>query len=223
MPVTIEYWARQKPPDLMVIEDLDTGRSLELLGFDGEEIQRQGGDPIYEKVDRPHHKTAWVWVGNDAHERRLDLEIDRSVKDESVLEEYNIIRSWQGNPDRGTPPPRLRIRWGLWQQQVWTVTRMVWAPMTTRRDGHPTAIGVTIDLVEVVDPQLDLSAAEEVETATADNTVPAGTTYIVQPGDTLSTIAATQLDSWERWTEIATLNDIVDPRQIQPGQELRLP
>ncbi|WP_205712147.1 LysM peptidoglycan-binding domain-containing protein [Euzebya rosea] len=223
MSATIEYWARQKPPELMVVENLDGGPTLELLGFDAEEIQRQGGDPIWETVARPHRKTARVWVGNDAHERRLDIEINRTPAGGSVLGEYDLIRGWQGNPDAGVAPPRLRIRWGMWQQQVWQVDRMVWGPMDTRADGHPTGLQVTIDLVEAVDPDLALTAAEEADAATTDTDAGQEQTYVVRPGDTLSSIAAALLGGWEHWTEIAALNGIVDPRQIQAGQELRIP
>lgn len=53
---------------------------------------------------------------------------------------------------------------------------------------------------------------------------PSGITYIVKPGDTLSSIAARQLGTVALWTKIATLNGgIRDPRSITPGQLLKLP
>ena len=49
--------------------------------------------------------------------------------------------------------------------------------------------------------------------------------HVVEPGDTLSGIAATYLEDENRWPLIATANrDIVsDPDLIHPGQELRIP
>jgi nucleoid-associated protein YgaU len=47
--------------------------------------------------------------------------------------------------------------------------------------------------------------------------------YTVKRGDTLSSIAADQLGDYRRWTEIADLNDIRDPRRVKVGQTLRLP
>lgn len=52
---------------------------------------------------------------------------------------------------------------------------------------------------------------------------PSVRTYTVKSGDTLSAIAARELGKASRWTEIATLNGIRDPRRLSVGQELRLP
>jgi nucleoid-associated protein YgaU len=50
-----------------------------------------------------------------------------------------------------------------------------------------------------------------------------GTRYTVRRGDTLSGIAQRELGDSKRWREIAKLNNIRDPRSIDPGDELRLP
>jgi LysM repeat protein len=47
--------------------------------------------------------------------------------------------------------------------------------------------------------------------------------YTVKTGDTLSKIAYDRLGKSSRWTEIANLNGIRDPRRIHPGQVLKLP
>jgi len=50
-----------------------------------------------------------------------------------------------------------------------------------------------------------------------------GATYVVMPGDTLSTIAQKTLGSAGRYTEIARLNNIANPNLIRVGQKLSLP
>jgi lysozyme len=50
-----------------------------------------------------------------------------------------------------------------------------------------------------------------------------GGTVTVTSGDTLSGIARKHLRDPSRWEEIARLNGIKDPRDIRPGQKLRLP
>lgn len=52
-----------------------------------------------------------------------------------------------------------------------------------------------------------------------------GFTHTVQPGDTLSGIAAEQLGDAARWPEIFALNRhiVEDPNKIFPGQVLTLP
>lgn len=54
---------------------------------------------------------------------------------------------------------------------------------------------------------------------------PDGTTYTVQPGDSLFSIAESELGDGSRWPEIFDLNrdQIADPRLIFAGQELLLP
>ena len=56
-------------------------------------------------------------------------------------------------------------------------------------------------------------------TASVSATAPAGTTYTVRPGDTLSDIAAQYGTSWQHLAEI---NGIDDPDVIYPGQVLRI-
>lgn len=48
-------------------------------------------------------------------------------------------------------------------------------------------------------------------------------TYTVKAGDTLSAIAARELGDSSRWTDIADLNGIRDPRKLRVGQVLKLP
>lgn len=51
---------------------------------------------------------------------------------------------------------------------------------------------------------------------------PSGT-YKVKPGDTLIRIAQTQLGNGDKWKDIASMNGIKDPRDLQVGQLLKMP
>lgn len=46
---------------------------------------------------------------------------------------------------------------------------------------------------------------------------------VVREGESLSLIAQRELGDMERWTELARLNGITDPRRLQAGQRLALP
>jgi hypothetical protein len=46
---------------------------------------------------------------------------------------------------------------------------------------------------------------------------------VVRPGESLTLIAARELGSMDRWTELAEINNIRDPRRLQIGQRLVLP
>ncbi len=52
--------------------------------------------------------------------------------------------------------------------------------------------------------------------------VPSTSLYVVQPGDTLSTIAQKQLGSATLAAELARLNGITDPNRIRAGMQIRL-
>ncbi len=50
-------------------------------------------------------------------------------------------------------------------------------------------------------------------------------TYVVQSGDTLSSIALALYGDADRWSEIfeANRDKLSDPNLVHPGQELRIP
>lgn len=49
------------------------------------------------------------------------------------------------------------------------------------------------------------------------------TTYVVQPGDTFSSIAEKHYGNESHWFDIAQSNPTIDPTRLRVGQELRLP
>lgn len=64
--------------------------------------------------------------------------------------------------------------------------------------------------------------AEAVQEAQRETKEPAKS-YTVQSGDNLWRIAVSQLNDGSRWGEIAELNGIDDPKELQAGQVLNLP
>jgi nucleoid-associated protein YgaU len=52
---------------------------------------------------------------------------------------------------------------------------------------------------------------------------PAGRTYLVQPKDTLYSIARRELGNPKRWPEIAELNLGLTPENLKAGQTIKLP
>ncbi len=68
----------------------------------------------------------------------------------------------------------------------------------------------------------DASAGDDI--VTSDNTGPTGP-YVVQPGDTLGSIAVEVYGSFARWQDIYSVNEdtIENPSRIYPGQVLQLP
>lgn len=85
-----------------------------------------------------------------------------------------------------------------------------------QRGSHPAgepavAVAVTETAPQTVNP-VPLAATSDL-----------GQTYVVQPGETLTTIASKVLGAGGDWRAIAELNQIADPKQVRAGQRLRIP
>lgn len=61
------------------------------------------------------------------------------------------------------------------------------------------------------------------QNTSADSMRTEGGEYTIQSGDTLSSIAESELGSQDRWQEIAEANDIDNPDRIYAGQTLAIP
>jgi len=77
--------------------------------------------------------------------------------------------------------------------------------------------------MSMADAQAAAEAREKVEAYQAKKIAESQKTYVVQSGDSLSTIAKEQLGDARRWPEIQKLNNIANANLIRAGQELLLP
>ena len=82
--------------------------------------------------------------------------------------------------------------------------------------GIPLRATLTVTLREYKSLEKQLT---ELHLASPDHTK----AYVVQRGDTLSAIAGKVYDSAAQWRELATNNDITDPRRLTPGRVLEAP
>lgn len=69
-------------------------------------------------------------------------------------------------------------------------------------------------------PPLDLIEPEPI---VAEFAPPVSSTYVVQKGDTLWSIARRTYGDGQRWREIAQVNGISDPAKLRVGQTLAMP
>lgn len=75
-----------------------------------------------------------------------------------------------------------------------------------------------------LNPPLPANRTVEHSPAPSPNSIiPMVTEYIVQSGDTMSSIAEEWFGETAKWTLIAKANPLVDPTRMQIGQKLRLP
>lgn len=125
---------------------------------------------------------------------------------------------------------RQRKRWafiidGQLSGTYWYFTQ---ADLTGERrrqtDNELTAATVSVTLTEASDTEI--TTGPTTGGVVASDPDPEGATnrtYTVKSGDVLWSIAVRFLGDGRRWTEIATLNGITDPRTLQVGKVLRIP
>lgn len=180
-----------------------------------------GGFGGWTQVARPRRKALTQWDGIPPREVAFSIILDGVVGDRSVEADcLTLERMAQPAADR-TPPPIVRAAGGLPHTELdWVISDLQWDPAPIYSTSlHRIRQEVTVHLLEHV-------AADTVATPAAAAAAKAGggtTLYTVKAGDTLSSIAAKKLGDHKRWTEIAALNGIRDPKAIRPGQKLRIP
>jgi len=112
-------------------------------------------------------------------------------------------------------PPVLRVAWGSLQLRC-VLVRANQKFIKFLDDGRPTRARIGVSFSEFIDPERE---AKEVNRQTADFSKG----YTVQQGDTLPALAFRFYEDPALWRPIAAANGIDNPRDIAPGQEIRVP
>jgi LysM repeat protein len=136
------------------------------------------------------------------------------VKRDVRLETGKVLKLMDIDPALHAPP-LLRVSWASLQFRC-VLARANQKFQMFGDDGKPVRARVTCTFNEVIDPAQE---AKEVKRQTADYTK----VHVVTAGETLSGIAAQLYDDPQAWRPIAIANGISDPRDITPGQALRVP
>jgi nucleoid-associated protein YgaU len=147
----------------------------------------------------------------DAYEQR-DLG-GRSIDDVTDLAEsvYGLLTP---TAETGAPPVCV-FAWK--DRRLQCVLERVSGRFTVfRADGAPLRATLSVSLREYVD------AAVVVRRGAA-ALGEAGSTHVVQRGDTLFAIAQKSYGNGNRWREIASANGIANPRKLEPGTVLVIP
>lgn len=180
-----------------------------------------GGFGGWTQVARPRRKALTQWDGIAPLAVTFSLILDGVAADRSVEADCLALEQMAQPQGPRTPPPVVHAAGGLPHTEIdWVISDLQWdpAPMyatTLKRIRQE----VTVQLLEHV-------AADTVANPVAAAKAKAGAgtkLYVVKAGDTLSSIAAKLLGDHKKWTAIATLNHIRDPKAIRPGQKLRIP
>jgi LysM repeat protein len=156
------------------------------------------------------------FIRGASHKLSAELLVDTSDTLEDVNIRYvNRLRSLMDVNIEQHAPPIVRFTWGtqLFDGVVESlnVTYVLFTPT-----GVPLRAKLSLVLKEYRPAVVQL---KEHPTSSPDFEK----TYVVQRGDTLSSIAAAVYRNAGDWREIARTNGIQDPRQLEPGRVLLLP
>lgn len=175
------------------------------------------GGAEYETRARPKRKPAVVFTGKTLVTATFEIVVGDGT---------SVVESdwWRLHHDFREPEALLRVVSQSWpypdRRFVLTdVTRGDLEPLHPRdvaQAWRRTRFSAVVTLLEHVDADITVRRRERDRPGRQ-------RTYTVKAGDTLLSIAARELGSATRYTELAALNDIRDPRRLRPGQVLRLP
>jgi len=112
-------------------------------------------------------------------------------------------------------PPILRVTMAS-LDLLFVLSRVTEKFLMFMPDGVPVRARLGCTFIEVVDPELGAKAAN-LQTADFSKA------HVVVRGETLSAIAAARYEDPARWRPIALANELVNPRELEVGQTLRIP
>jgi LysM domain len=204
----------------------------------------------WEAVERPRRKPLTYWKGQPGLQLTLPILLDRwstGVSIEAAIE--RLQKMGQPTAADGEPPQvTIRATGGAvpFQGRTWVLGELSFGDALMNEDGNRVRQYATLTLWEYVEDVYltERSAANRRRRKKRSRRHGAARKRIVAKrsgkprkraslravaqlelgeGEDLATIAARELGDADRWTEIAELNGLRDPRAISPGQVIRLP
>jgi len=189
-----------------------TGPIVPSLGY--------GGHPI---GARPKKKALTVWEGRQPFQMEVPILLDLGGQ---LVEGLRATLDRMATSVNGQKPPpvkivsnrgKLPIPADIPETADWWIEDLKWGEEKRRAsDGELVRQEVAVTLLERIDDELFSTAPKIVSTRRAHN-------YTVKKGDTLHSIAASQLGNATRWKEIADLNGIRSDGQLKPGRIIHIP
>ena len=200
----------------------------------GKYYQATGGTGGWQIVDRPKRPAATQWYDRSPWELDMTLMIDSETiyghAGQSIESECQIMETWMDAVPGTLLPPVLTISGPVpGHQRQWCVYTLDFEEaLRNPTAGYRYQQSITIALYEYLPPTSGIAsgaspaqAAQQALLAQSSST--SYVLYTVKAGDTLSSIAARQLNNYAAWTTIALLNNIRDPNSLVPGQIIKLP
>ena len=179
--------------------------------------------------NRPRRQGLTVYAGHEPYTMELPLLFDGFRENDPVDAELSALERMARPPADYQEPPLVRVTGPIPHADLqWVINGIRWGTSVRNEGGYRVRQEVTLTLLRyIAEDRVNVKgSAERARSKTSGSTSSGGGSvklYTVKSGDTLSGIAAKLLGNYKRWTEIASLNGIRDPKLIVPGQPLRIP
>lgn len=195
----------------------------------GDGYPRVGADSGWQVISRARRKGFLDWQGTSPITLEVPVVLDSLATDGSVEHSISTLYAWMRAPiGRSQEPHEVHVRGAIpFGSVTWVIDSIDQTAEDRRVDGARTRAAMTITFKERVEGDVIVRrrparSAQQRHRQSTSSSQPART-HTVKSGQTLISIAASELGDASRWQEIATLNGIRDPSALQPGMALRLP
>jgi hypothetical protein len=203
----------------------------------------------WQEVQRAR-RTAYVdWPGKNTLKMTFGIVFDGFADDGDVSGAVKRLESMALPGGGTTKPPIVHIVGAVPHTELdWVISKIDWGETLRNSRGIMVRQKMTITFWQFVPEDIIVKSpaaknknknktagqkgqSERVFTRDTYGYVPdpaanavAATLYVTQAGDTLTSIAASQLGDWQRWTEIADLNNLADPfAEFAGGEHIKVP
>jgi hypothetical protein len=162
------------------------------------------------------------WKGGKSMKLDMTIMFDTYEEDSDVRKKTMPIEELTMVYDETHGPPHLYFHWDDYlkvrdgHKVTWVMTSFNTTYKMFSASGVPVRAEMKVSLTEIADEDTQKA---RIRLQSPDHEK----AYRVQPGDTLQAIANEAYDDPTLWRPIASANNIEDPRNLEPGQVLRVP
>lgn len=193
-----------------------------------------GGSGGWQVVDRPRNVAALQWYDRSPWQLSGNAAIDSYTmfgnSTTSIESACLLLESWTEKVAGTQLPPILSIsgpvpgiqrKWVLYKASFGKAIRDPQAGYRVYQETALTLYEYNAPITTISGlPSPAQSAQANQAAATAAESY---SLYTVSAGDTLVSIAASQMGNWTFWTQLSTLNNVRDPNSILAGQVIKIP
>jgi hypothetical protein len=173
-----------------------------------------------EKTNIGNNASNLSFGGGKADDLTIPLLFDSTATGEDVRKSYemlielaNIDAQKKNTKTNMGEPPFCRFEWGKFLSFTAVITKLTQKFIMFKADGTPVRAEVSVTLKQVDKKPKPQNPTSRSETRKI---------WIVHEGQTLDWIAYQEYGNPAYWRHIAETNNLADPKELRPGQVLKL-